>query len=128
MIANRIISSRAVTLALLVLMAMAIGLRGFAPLAVAEHREGLVAICTGSEIVYVPLADLGLGEGDNEDPETVSDPCSWYGFGAAVFHDPGTAVLRPVSRPLTPSAPVWCEPGLPAPAAFQSRAPPVHRI
>lgn len=109
------------------LVSLALLARLFGPAGSLPVREGYAAICTGSEIVYVPLKDLGLGgpPPDKSPAGPGSDPCPWF----ASFHalDPvGAFVPAPPFRLVTTAARgpdrLAAPPAFPAP--FHARAPP----
>lgn len=64
------------------LLTVSLLLHAFGPLEGLPRKEGVAAICTGSEIVYVPLSSLGLVPPQDQDQAPKSDPCPWF----AQFH------------------------------------------
>lgn len=65
-------------------LALSLFLRVAAPSAGAADRDGYVAICTGSEIVYLPVDQDGVplppgGETDKQQLSPLHLPCSWLG-------------------------------------------------
>ncbi|WP_042442618.1 hypothetical protein [Azospirillum sp. B510] len=117
-------------------LALALGLSLFvrlaAPYAGAADRDGYVAICTGGEIVYLPVGQDGMPLPDGKAPEK-SDiaplqlPCTWLGQYVALL--PALAMLvLPAGRPLPPEQARPDEPHHPKPRKpFQSQAPPSGR-
>lgn len=125
-------------LALALALALSLFVRIAAPAAGAADRDGYVAICTGGEIVYlpvdrdgVPLRDsVPLTDADGTDTQKLSPlhlPCSWLGHYVALL----PAIQMPV-MPLAIllSAELPKPDGLPHPKErkpFQSQAPPSGR-
>jgi hypothetical protein len=111
-----------------VLLILALALRLVGPLPGAPARDGYVGICVGSEILYLPLADLDRGdtEGATEKSSTDSVPCPWF----AQFHVlPAVAlslvvlwIARSTAFPMAWGGAVLARP---APHSFQARAPPI---
>ncbi|MCB1353117.1 MAG: hypothetical protein KDK03_10310 [Rhodobacteraceae bacterium] len=57
---------------------VALALRLFGPGGALPVREGYVTLCTGSEILYIPLSELGLAPPDDTPTAPVSDHCPWF--------------------------------------------------
>lgn len=125
-------------LALALALTLSLFLRLAAPAAGAADRDGYVAICTGSELVYLPadrdglpLADGRLPADQDTDKQQLAPlhlPCNWLGQYIA---------LLPALQTLVLPAGLLLPPGLPKPdeihrpkdrKPFQSQAPPSGRI
>lgn len=104
---------------------VALALRLFGPGGQLPVREGYVTICTGSEMLYIPLSELGLAPPDDTPAAPVSDHCPWFfqfhplpvtpfvpGLRAGIF----TVQPRPPLPPVAAAGRVA--------AAFQARGPP----
>ncbi|WP_420403980.1 hypothetical protein [Nisaea sp.] len=60
----------------------------FGPLDGLPRKDGFAAICTGDEIVYIPLSSLGLEPPRDEEPAPKSDQCPWFAQFHAMAADP----------------------------------------
>ena len=111
-------------LSLLLSFALAVNLIG-PSLAGLPQKDGYVPICTGGEIIYIPLGSVGPPEPSDDAPEPVSERCPWFaqfhatevepfaaGHGAVVY---ATLRFRPADRTVA---------GQPSSRSFQARAPP----
>lgn len=92
--------------ALVLALTLALFARLLGPSIGAADRVGYVAICSGSEIVYVPVTQNGdLAPNDEKSdkpaPSSLHTPCNWLGQYAALLPDLQTLVL-PVERPRAP--------------------------
>lgn len=115
--------SRLRPLLLILLLGSALSFRAAGPVAGLPHAEGFVPICTGTEIIYVPVSELaGEEPGSTEAPP--SDPCPWFGLGAffepAAFEIVGEPAPGAIAAPLRDNA----RPGGHVPKGFSARAPP----
>jgi hypothetical protein len=87
---------------------------------------GMMAICTGAEIIYIPIGSQSLpldatsGEGD-----TQHDPCPAFGVVAALV-SPDLPLSIPsrltTSKQIAPPALLWASAA--RPAGYHPRAPP----
>jgi len=111
-------------LSLLLSLALALNLLGPATGGLPE-KEGFVPICTGSEIIYIPLAAIGLDQPKEDVPAPVSERCPWFAQFHAVVAAPVAAghsavvytAVRYRSADRVPS-------GQQTARSFQARAPP----
>ncbi len=109
------------------LLGLSLVLRLVGPMAGLPAKDGYVAICAGTQIVYISLAEAGLdGPLDEKAPAPPSDPCPWF----AQFHAIDVAAAPVLARAETYASLVRLPPdGAPAagllPASFRARAPPV---
>lgn len=113
-------------LSLLLTVSLALNLLG--PVNGLPQKDGFIPICTGSEIIYIPLGDADFSRQTEDLPEPTSERCPWF----AQFH-----AVEAATAPVGHSAVVYKITGfLPAdttaegqqtPASFQARAPPARR-
>ena len=116
---------RARGLSLLMTLALALNLLG--PVNGLPAKDGYVPICTGSEIVYIPLSALGLAPPSDDTPAPTSDPCPWFAQFHALAVAPLTDGYGAVVYRLAPFAPAdIAAAGQQIPGSFQARAPPHH--
>ena len=113
-------------------LALSLFVRIAAPTAGAADRDGYVAICTGSEIVYLPVDHDGVpipdsGDTDKQRLSPLHLPCSWLGQYIALLPAlqmpviPAGILLAPESaKPDEFHRPKERKP-------FQSQAPPSGR-
>ncbi len=89
------------------------------PAYAAPPAPGLVALCAGSQTVWIALPGY-----DGPAPEAQTEPCPWMGLGPAV-PAPDAPALAPPHRPAIPAAPhaAAAPPSAPRPAGWP-RAPP----
>jgi len=114
---------RVKSLSLILTFALALNILG--PLTALPEKDGFVAICTGSEIVYIPIAELGVDLPNDEKPQPKSESCPWFSnfhavesiptatISVAVVHE--TVTFRPADQAIHEQQ---------TPNLFQARAPP----
>lgn len=112
---------------LLLVLALLLNLLG--PVSGLPQKEGFVPVCTGHEIVYIPLVDLGFDQPAEDRPAPISESCPWFAHFHAVEVVPVTIVysvtvyktvqFRPDDRSAS---------GLQIPNTFQARAPPQRGV
>lgn len=116
-------------LALAIALTLSLFVRLAAPYVGAADRDGYVAICTGSELVYLPVDQNGVPLPDGEAPDKpdlspLHLPCNWLGHYIALLPVLQALVL-PAWRPLPPEQPkpdeTYHPKGL---KPFHSQAPP----
>lgn len=116
----------ALSVLLLALVALGLCARAVGPTAWLETRAGYAAICTGEEIVWIPLSALGYDAPPAETEEGRLDKghCPVGGQIAAIL--PAPAGPFPWAAPPTPPAPspAALAPAAAAPRAFHARGPP----
>ncbi|MFD1623878.1 hypothetical protein [Azospirillum griseum] len=121
-------------LALSLVLALALFVRLAAPVFGAADRAGYVAICSGSEIVYVPVTATGEpiadpdtakpGKGDPQATPPLHSPCSWLGQYAALLPDV-LGLALPLDRIRTPEPQGHATaPPLRSAKPFHSQGPP----
>jgi len=111
-------------LSLLLTLSLALNLLGPATVGLPQ-KEGFIPICTGSEVIYIPLSAIGLGQADEDTPDPVSEACPWFAQFHAVEVAPVTTthvavVYATVALRVADTA----LPGQHTPRSFQARAPP----
>ncbi|UYV37002.1 DUF2946 family protein [Rhodobacteraceae bacterium D3-12] len=118
---------------LLAVFSLALILRLLGPMGALPEKDGYVAICTGSEIVYIPLSELdgdldGNLDGDSSDErEAHSETCDWFfqfhALATVPASKPEPQALRPVVvlRPAVEHAVHAAA----LPRGFHARAPPL---
>jgi len=114
---------RARSLSLLLALSLVLGLLG--PVSGLPRKDGFIPICTGSEVIYIPLSEIGLDQPANDRPDPVSEHCPWAAQFLAlevvpVAADASAVVYRTVRFRFADSVPDT-QPRLPS---FQARAPP----
>ncbi|MBK1841468.1 hypothetical protein JHL17_29120 [Azospirillum sp. YIM B02556] len=119
-------------LALAIALSLSLFVRLAAPYAGVADRDGYVAICTGSELVYLPADKDGLplpdGKGTDEPQlQPLHLPCSWLGQYVALL--PTLLLLvMPAGPGLPPDLPKQAEVHRPKELKpFHSQAPPSGR-
>lgn len=119
-------------LALALALSLSLFVRLAAPYAGAADRDGYVAICTGSELVYLPADHDGLplpdgGQTDKPDLPPLHLPCNWLGQFLVLL--PALQMLVLPTMPVLPAeSPAPEQPHRPKPLKpFQSQAPPSGR-
>ncbi len=113
---------------LFVILSVSLALRMLGPVGALPAEDGYVAICTGSEIVYIPVAELDFDNGapaKKTPASTKSELCPWFFQFHALetpLADTGfVAAPMPIDRqPPTIAGPA-CQP---IPKSFHARAPP----
>lgn len=112
-----------------ILIACLLALRVAAlPMVMAEGAPGpgMMAICTGAEIIYIPIGSQSMPvEGTADDGEPQHDPCPAFGITAALLtpDQPFTAPTRAATTARTaPMASLWANGDGQGP--YHSRAPP----
>ena len=90
---------------------------------------GMMAICTGAEIIYIPIGSQSLPlEGTSGEDETQHDPCPAFGVVAALV-TPDLPIAVPnrlaASKQIAPPALLWASAA--RPAGYHPRAPPYLR-
>ncbi len=76
-------------LSVLLSLALAVNLLG--PVTGLPEKDGFIPICTGSEIIYIPLAAIGLDQPAQDAPEPVSESCPWFAQFHAIEAAPAAA-------------------------------------
>jgi len=107
------------------LLAVSVVLRLAGPVGGLPSRDGFVAICTGGEIVYIPVAQTGIDSQPEDDSAPTSERCPWYYQFHAVLGGPElgdflSVPLSSVPAPVRRSAVSSQQ----KPLSFQARAPP----
>ncbi len=123
------ISNRTWRPELALLLAFAVFLRALAPTFALPERSGFAALCTGTDIVYLPSDADGIahpdGGNDGDDRAPQHMPCIWLGHHLAIV-PAVVAVALLAGRLPTPTAlpehPVRLAGGG---GSYRSRAPPV---
>ncbi|GAB4373295.1 MAG: hypothetical protein Kow00114_35190 [Kiloniellaceae bacterium] len=110
-------------LSLLLSLALALNLLG--PVTGLPEKDGFVPICTGSKIIYIPLAAIGLEQPAPDTPDPVYESCPWFAQFHALEVAPVSAGHSPVVYKAVHRRPadVAAE-GQHSAQAFQARAPP----
>jgi len=89
------------------------------------EKDGYVPICTGSEVVYLPLAALGLPAPADDVPEPLSELCPWCAPFHAIAFLPVTAMQTAVVYRVVHVRPAdTTAEGQQTLPSFQARAPP----
>ena len=88
--------------------------------------SGMMAICTGAEIIYIPIGSQSLPmEGTADDGEAQHDPCPAFGITAALL-TPDQPITPPTrvatTTRIAPMASLWASADGQGP--YRSRAPP----
>lgn len=120
--------------ALSLALALTLFARLVAPVLGAADRAGYVAICSGNEIVYVPVApngevlpDRGAPDSGKSDPQATAplhSPCAWLGQYAALLPDlHGFVLPADRTRPPKPQGHATAAP-LRSAKPFHSQGPP----
>ncbi|MEM9146348.1 MAG: hypothetical protein AAGC57_09130 [Pseudomonadota bacterium] len=108
-----------------ILLAAALIARLFVGPAFAEPPSpGLVPLCLGGVLVYVPLDGYDGPVLDEGGDETVTDPCPWLWLGAAKPSDEAAVLLQP-SLDLCQAVASDVAPATGAKRAYSARGPPV---
>ncbi|NMM46098.1 hypothetical protein HH303_16515 [Rhodospirillaceae bacterium KN72] len=110
-----------------VLLALLLVYSFSSPASALPQKEGYIAICSGSEILYIPLADAGLEDPSQEAQAPTSSPCPWFtqlhaldaADIAVVGHS--TVIYDALPIPADDTRPVAQQ----IPRAFQARGPPL---
>lgn len=98
------------TAVLVLLLSLSLVLRLLGPWVTVPVKEGYALICTGGEIVQIPLSELGLapldlGDRGDPEPERHAEPCIWFGQSVALPGALAALAIAPVVftvfRPLT---------------------------
>lgn len=119
-------------LALAIALTLSLFVRLAAPYVGAANVDGYVAICTGSELVYLPVDQDGvpLPDGHAPDKPDLSPlhlPCNWLGQYVVLLPILQALVL-PAGRPPPPEQPKSDESYRPKGLKpFHSQAPPAAR-
>tara|TARA_R110002167_G_scaffold98154_2_gene258620 strand:- start:299 stop:628 length:330 start_codon:yes stop_codon:yes gene_type:complete len=88
-------------------------------------KEGFVAICTGSEIIYIPISDLGRAAPADDRSTSISEACPWFAQFHAVEIEPVTTAYEVVAYEAGQPCPVVIEASAQhTHGTFQARAPP----
>ena len=110
-----------------VLLALLLVYSFSSPASALPQKEGYIAICSGSEILYIPLADVGLEAPSQDAQAPTSSPCPWFtqlhvldaDAVAVVGHS--TIIYDALPLPTDDAHPVAQQ----TPRAFQARGPPL---
>lgn len=119
-------------LALAIALTLSLFVRLAAPYAGAADRDGYVAICTGSELVYLPVDQDGVPLPDGKAPDQpdlspLHLPCNWLGQYVVVL-PVLQLLLLPTGGLLPPEQPKPDETYRPQSLKpFHSQAPPSGR-
>lgn len=112
------------TVCLILLLCVSLPAQNVGPSVGLSAKEGYVAICAGTEIIYLPIGEHGIELPADEEPDQPSEPCPWFGqIHAVEAAPPATEIAPPLRAPALPAAAVASigkAPGM----AFRARAPP----
>ena len=116
-----------------ILIACLLALRVAAlPMVMADGAPGpgMMAICTGAEIIYIPIGSQSIPEqGTTDEGDPRNDPCPAFGITAALLA-PDQPIILPgrlaTTAQIAPMASLWASADGQGP--YQSRAPPRLRL
>ena len=111
-----------------VLLALLLVYSFSSPASALPQKEGYIAICSGSEVLYIPLADVGLEEPSQDAQTPTTSPCPWFtqlhalDADAVVIVGHSVVVYDTLPLPADDAQPVAQQ----VPRAFQARGPPLR--